>query len=398
MKKAICICLLLLGGFTTFAQPLGLMSTNLKPAELKGKEFRYSGFIKFSPEDTSSTARLWIEVGLKDGQLGLSEGMDKNPIRATDWKQFTITGTINSDAESISLGLFVLGKSTLSADKFTLEIKNSKGNWDAVAIENGGFDEANAKDNTPDKWEMKPGAFSYTIDKTKPFEGAGSLLIQPIERPKPVFENGPEILLPKPSFKGSVSVEEALHQRRSIREYAEDSLTIDNISQMLWAAYGVSDSIKGRKMYYLKTAPSAGARYPLEIYIAVGKVKGVKAGIYHYSPIRHSISSIALGDFRSSLDNGQDMVTQAPATLVFTAFYERTTSKYGDRGKERYVCMDLGHAGQNVYLQAVALGMGTCAIAAFTDDDVSKLLNLKKEESPLYIMPFGKLIPAEKVQ
>ena len=214
----------------------------------------------------------------------------------------------------------------------------------------------------------------------------------------PTFIAGEEIRLPKPSFKGSVSVEEALHQRRSVREYAEDSLTIENISQMLWAAYGVTDSIKARKTFYLKTAPSAGALYPLEVYIAVGKVKGLKAGIYHYSPIRHSISSIALGDFRSSLDNGQDMVTQAPATLVFTAFYERTTSKYGDRGKERYVCMDLGHAGQNVYLQAVALGMGTCAIAAFTDDNVSKLLNLKKEESPLYIMPFGKLLPAEKIQ
>lgn len=391
MKKTILLCLLLLGGVTAFAQPFGLVSKSLNPTDLKGKEFRYKGHITFAPGDTASTGHLWIRVDLKDGQMGFFENMEKKPIRATSWKPFEITGTINSDAENITLGLFILGKGTLGADKFTFEVKNAKGGWDAIALENGGFDQANTE-GTPDKWNVKSNDYSFTIDKANPLEGAGSLLIQSIEKPKPIFENGPEILLPKPSLKGSISVEEALNQRRSIRDYANDSLTINQISQMLWATYGVTDSIKGRKTYYLKTAPSAGALYPLEIYIAIGKVKGMKPGIYHYSPIRHSISSITLGDFRSNLDNGQGMVEQAPATIVFTALYERTTSKYGDRGKDRYVCMDLGHAGQNVYLQAVALGMGTCAIAAFSDEDVSALLNLKKEETPLYIMPFGMLV------
>ena len=391
MRKVICLCLLLLVGFTTFAQSFGLVSNSLNPANLKGKEFRYTGQVKFTPADTAATGHLWIRVDLKDGKMGFFENMEKSPIRATNWKQFEITGTIDSDAKDITLGLFIIGKGTLAADKFTFEVKNANGGWDAVALENGGFDQANAEGN-PDKWYVKSLDYNFTIDKTNPFEGAGSLLIQSVERAKPVLENGPEILLPKPSHKGDVSVEEALHQRRSIREYANDSLTVAHISQMLWAAYGVSDSIIGRKSFYLKTAPSAGARYPLEIYIGFGKVIGMKPGIYHYSPIRHSISAIAYGDLRSNLDNGQGMVEQAPATLVFTAFYERTTAKYGDRGRERYVCMDLGHAGQNVYLQAVALGMGTCAIASFSDEDVSALLNLKKEESPLYIMPIGMLM------
>jgi len=143
----------------------------------------------------------------------------------------------------------------------------------------------------------------------------------------------------------------------------------------------------------LRTAPSAGALYPLEIYLVAGKVEGLSAGIYKYIPDGHSLELMAEGDVRSDLANAaleQDFITDAPASIVFTAIFSRTTQKYGERGRERYVCTDLGHAAQNVYLQAYALEIGTCAVGAFTDKMVSMVMMLENKEEPLYIMPLGK--------
>lgn len=199
------------------------------------------------------------------------------------------------------------------------------------------------------------------------------------------------IKLPQPTLKGNMSVEEALLLRRSIRDYQDKPLTIAQISQVLWSAYGVSDSIR-YKTKKLLTSPSAGATYPLEIYILVGKVEGLEAGIYKYNSDKHTIKLLIKGDFRRKLMKAsyhQEMLAEAPATIFWSAVFERTTSKYGKRGQERYVCMDLGHSAQNVYLQCEALGLGTCAIGAMDDEETSELFMLPKNETPLYSMPIG---------
>ncbi len=190
--------------------------------------------------------------------------------------------------------------------------------------------------------------------------------------------------LPEPILSSKTSVEEALSQRRSVREYGKDSLKIEEISQLLWAAQGITSRWGGR------TAPSAGALFPLEIYVVVGQVKGLKPGLYHYDPGKHSVTKKIDGDLRQKLTEAslyQDEITRAPATLVITAVYERTMKKYKQRGVQ-YVHMEVGCTGENIYLQAETLGLGTVFIGAFEDEKVKKALGI--EEEPLGIMPVGK--------
>ncbi len=213
----------------------------------------------------------------------------------------------------------------------------------------------------------------------------------------PAKHEGTPIALPEPKRDGACSVEKALQERRSVREYAKDPLTLADVSQLLWSAYGISQKIDNAPPFLrggLKTAPSAGALYPLEVYLVAGEVTGLPAGVYLYTPENHSLVKVQEGDVRAALCKaclGQGMVKQAPVSLVYSAVYERTTKKYGNRGKERYVCMDLGHSGENVYLQATAMGMGTCAIGAFSDLQLRLVVNMTRAEAPLYVMPVGKL-------
>jgi len=196
-----------------------------------------------------------------------------------------------------------------------------------------------------------------------------------------------EITLPAPALKGKLSVEEALHRRRSVRDYTQGALSLAQVSQLLWAAQGITQRAEG-----LRTAPSAGATYPLEIYLVAGNVNGLAAGIYRYIPARHALLRTAEGDVRAKLRDaslGQPWVREAPATLAIAAVYARTASRYGGRA-QRYVDIEVGHAGENVYLQAESLGLGTVAVGAFNDGEVKKVLGLKKEEAPLYLMPVGK--------
>lgn len=197
------------------------------------------------------------------------------------------------------------------------------------------------------------------------------------------------IKLPEPKLKGKISIEEAINSRRSIRSYSQEPLSLLEVSQLLWAGGGViCDGITGASRAY----PSAGACYPLEIYLVAGNVKGLEPGIYHYLWKEHRLELKISGDKRKELANAacsQGMVKNAAVCIVFTAKYNRSTGRYGDRGK-RYVSMDMGHAGQNIYLQAESLGLGTVAVGAFEDDSVSKVLNLPKDEDPLYIMPIGR--------
>ena len=203
--------------------------------------------------------------------------------------------------------------------------------------------------------------------------------------------------LPKPGTDGTVSVEKALAERRSVRSFTTDPLTLDEVSQLLWSAYGITYTRDGMPDFVrggLRTAPSAGALYPLEVYLVAGNVEGLRAGLYRYVSDGHLLQMLIGGDLRLDLQracHGQRFVGSAPASIVYSAIYERCTSKYGERGRERYVCMDLGHSGQNVYLQCEALGLGTCAVGAFDDEAVHKVMRLSEEEEALYVMPVGRV-------
>ncbi|MDJ0926057.1 MAG: SagB/ThcOx family dehydrogenase [Gammaproteobacteria bacterium] len=197
-------------------------------------------------------------------------------------------------------------------------------------------------------------------------------------------QSGASIELPEPRYQGELSVEQALQTRRSVRSYDPRALTLDEISQLLWAAQGL-------KYGEFRTAPSAGALYPLEVHLVAGNIEGMAPGVYRYDPASHRLREVLMGDVRDALASsayGQDWVADAPAALIFSAVYERSTGKYGKRGI-RYAHMEAGHAGQNVYLQARALGLGTVVVGAFTDSRVKKVLRMAADEQPLSIMPVG---------
>lgn len=197
-------------------------------------------------------------------------------------------------------------------------------------------------------------------------------------------EKGGKMKLPKPRYKSEVSVEEALLKRRSVRVYKKSPLTIEEVSQLLWAAYGITAEWGG------KTCPSAGATYPLVIYLVAGEVKDLKPGVYQYIPEEHSIKLILEKDVRKELMAAawqQEYILNAPINIIIAANYERTTSHYGERGI-RYVHMEVGHCGQNIHLQCETMGLGTVVIGAFNDKEVKKILKIKEEV--LYIMPVGR--------
>ena len=195
------------------------------------------------------------------------------------------------------------------------------------------------------------------------------------------------IPLPAPKMTGTVSVEEAVVNRRSVREYATTPLDISEISQLVWSAQGLTDPSG------LRAAPSAGALYPLEIYVACGNVTGLSDGVYHYLPKSHALDRVIGRDVREDLYRSalrQPAVRDAAAVIIIAADYNRTTQKYGERGI-RYVHMEAGHASENIYLQAYALGIGTVAIGAFDESGVQSVLGLSQDQTPLYLMPIGKL-------
>jgi SagB-type dehydrogenase family enzyme len=191
--------------------------------------------------------------------------------------------------------------------------------------------------------------------------------------------------LPEPRRDGEVAVERALALRRSVREFGPEPLPLSAVSQLLWAAQGVTHPDG------LRTAPSAGALYPLEVYLVAGAVLGIDPGVYRYDPRRHRLSLQSEGDARAGVAEAaldQEWVAEAPAIIVLAAVYERTGRKYGHRA-ERYVHMEAGHAAQNVYLQAAALGLGTTMVGAFRDEQLVRVLRLPKHTEPLGLLPVG---------
>lgn len=194
--------------------------------------------------------------------------------------------------------------------------------------------------------------------------------------------------LPKPSFDGKVSVEKAIKERRTLRDFRERTLSLSHLSQLLWAAQGITDSTTGRR-----SAPSGGALYPLDIYVLIGEngVEKIEAGVYHYLPEEHSITMILKGDRRREISRAslsQMWMAKAPVIFIITAEYKRITGKYGERGI-RYALIEVGHAGQNLFLEAEASGLGAGIVGAFNDPEVSKVASLPSEHEPILIMPVG---------
>jgi len=195
-----------------------------------------------------------------------------------------------------------------------------------------------------------------------------------------------DVALPAPSLDGEVSVERALASRRSLRAFAREPLPLPAVSQLLWAAQGITHP-EG-----LRTAPSAGALYPLELYLVVGAVSGIGPGVYRYDPRHHRLSLLSPGGVRADGAEaalGQEWIADAPAILVVAAVYERTARKYAERA-ERYVHIEAGHAAQNVYLEAAALGLGTTLVGAFRDEALTRAIGLPRGSEPLGLLPVGK--------
>jgi len=184
--------------------------------------------------------------------------------------------------------------------------------------------------------------------------------------------------LPGPKKKGSVSLEETLQERRSKRSFISRSLSQEQISQLLWAAQGATHR-------NLRTAPSAGALYPLEIHLVS------REGVHHYKPQLHELERTVEGDVMVRLAGvalGQEYVREAPINIVIAAVCRRAETRYGERAF-RYICIEVGHVAQNVHLQATAMGLGSVPVGAFNDDQLRSILALPPDQIPLYIIPVG---------
>ncbi len=218
--------------------------------------------------------------------------------------------------------------------------------------------------------------------------GAGlfgfKLFLQSKER---VELNMVEVKLSIPEITGKMSVEEALQSRRSRRSYSQEPILLSEISQLCWAAQGITEKTRS-----LRAAPSAGALYPIEILLVVGNSE-LEEGIYQYIPATHTLMLKKRGDYRpglceASLD--QKCIENAPVNFIIVGVFNRTEAKYGERGRERYVFMEAGHVAENIYLQAESLALSTVSIGAFYDDNIREVISLPKEYTPIYIMPIGR--------
>jgi SagB-type dehydrogenase family enzyme len=191
--------------------------------------------------------------------------------------------------------------------------------------------------------------------------------------------------LPQPRKDSSFSVERAIYSRRSVREYQDKDLKLEDVSQLLWAAQGITSR------HGLRSAPSAGALYPVEIYLVATKVEKLQPGVYKYIPLTHSLRQVLQRDVRKEVCNaalGQSCVLDASATIIISVVFERVTRKYGQRGIQ-YTYFEAGCVAENVHLQAESLGIGTVVVGAFYDEKVKQALAMDTNETPVALMPIG---------
>jgi SagB-type dehydrogenase family enzyme len=209
----------------------------------------------------------------------------------------------------------------------------------------------------------------------------------------PQYKNYPDakvIKLPKPACRG-IPLEEAIGKRRSVRNYSRMSLTMSQLSQLLFSAQGITGKLYDQP---LRTAPSAGALYPIEVYVIANDVEGLPCGIYHYAVMNHSLELIKSGDFRKEITAAgleQEMLGDADVTFVLSAIFGRVCHKYGERGF-RYAYIEAGHISQNIYLQAVSLGLGSVSVGAFLDEEINNLIGVDgRTEAVIYLHAVGTL-------
>lgn len=203
------------------------------------------------------------------------------------------------------------------------------------------------------------------------------------------YADAKRIALPDPHGYQGLSLEEAIERRRSIREYSAEPPSLQELSRLLHAAQGITDQ---RREF--RAAPSAGALYPIETYVVIHHVPGLEPGLYHYAVAGHALEQLEAGNLRTGImvaGIGQEMLGQAQVCFVLSAIFQRTRWKYRER-TYRYVLLEAGHVGQNIYLAATSMGLGACAVGAFLDDDLNNLLGLDgEEEAALYLVPVGKV-------
>jgi SagB-type dehydrogenase family enzyme len=195
------------------------------------------------------------------------------------------------------------------------------------------------------------------------------------------------IRLPEPSRTGGVSLEETLARRRSVRAFTPDPVSLESVAQLAWAAQGVTDDATG-----YRTAPSAGGTLPIEVDLLLHGVPGLEDGVYRYHPAEHALRRRLVGDRRASVTEAtmnQGFVGEAPVVVVVSAVAARIVPRFGALS-DRLIDMEVGHVGQNVSLQAVALGLGTVVIVAFREADLAAALELGEGERPIYLMPVGR--------
>ncbi len=195
-----------------------------------------------------------------------------------------------------------------------------------------------------------------------------------------------EITLPEPGYSG-IGLEEAIKERRSVREYTGENITLEELSMLLWSGQGITSDWGGR------AAPSAGALYPIELYVVPNRVEGVYCGIYRYVPQEHKLVLVREGDFGEEVAAAaleQKWVRDAAAVIVMTAVRERTASKYGD-ASDRYIAMEAGHISENILLEATSLGLGAVPVGGFVPGEMDSVLGLEDGENSLYITAVGKV-------
>ena len=210
------------------------------------------------------------------------------------------------------------------------------------------------------------------------------------------YPGAARVPLPEPDLADG-GLFDALARRRSLRTYSQAPLALGELSALLWAAAGVTAREQG---FAFRTAPSAGGLYPIEHYVVAGDVTGLEAGLYHYDVLGRVLERLVAGDLRPTLARaalGQRLIAQAPATFVWTAVLERSSWKYGPRFA-RYVLLDAGHIAANVALAAVALGLGTCQVAAFFDEEAAALLGVDPDDEPVvYMTTAGRQVAQPRV-
>jgi SagB-type dehydrogenase family enzyme len=206
------------------------------------------------------------------------------------------------------------------------------------------------------------------------------------------YPKSKKIILESPKYLLKVTLDEVLKKRRSIRNFSKKPITKEQLSYLLWASTGIQREEHG---FNYRTAPSAGALYPIETYLIVNRVKDIPEGIYHYSIKGHAIEELRSGDFGSEISHAaleQDMCKYSSVVIIWTAIFNRSKWKYGERGY-RYIYLDAGHIAENLALASTSLGLGSCQIAALFDDEINELLGVDGgEESVIYMSVVGNLI------